>query len=356
MLRGGSTHGPAGWLVPALVAVVVLLVVGGVVLVPRVTRQPATTTAPAVSSARYFVTNMGGGGTGYREIAVRDALTGTVTDSVSPPGGIEFDAVAGTADPRVFYVLASGSGGGVEVERLAISSAGRVGSLNVVRTISQPWGGGWFAASPDGNRLAFPTPFAAPNGTMPPAGIAVVDVRTGHVTSYLADRPGSARDFSWSADGRHLAFQFNDEGDGKLADRSGLWLLDTDGSGGDLLANARQVVGWKMGGNGYASPVLSADGRKIYAIDAQQRSGGTRVTRVIELDAATGRQLRILFEQPYVNRGNTIWAFDTMALDPTSRLLMVVDGAGGAHRIDIATARATRIPFPRGTTPNSIAW
>ncbi|MCK9897190.1 hypothetical protein [Frankia sp. AgB32] len=223
-------------------------------------------------------------------------------------------------------------------------------------TISQPWGGGWFAASPDGSRLAFPTPFIAANGTMPPAGISVVDVRTGHATSFVADRPGSARDFSWSADGHHLAFQFNDQGSGKPADTSGLWLLDITGPGGDLLAHARRFTAWKVGGNGYASPVLSAEGQRIYAIDAQQRDDGTPVTRVVELDAATGKQQRILFEQPYVNRGNTIWAFVEMALDPSSRLLMVVDGAGGAYRIDIATAHATRIPFPRGAAPNSIAW
>ncbi|WP_157910600.1 hypothetical protein [Pseudofrankia sp. BMG5.36] len=45
-----------------------------------------------------------------------------------------------------------------------------------------------------------------------------------------------------------------------------------------------------------------------------------------------------------------------MALDPAGKLLMVVDGAGAAYRIDIATAKATRLPFLRGTNPNSIAW
>ncbi|MCK9897191.1 hypothetical protein [Frankia sp. AgB32] len=85
--RGGAASGPAGWLVPALVAVVVLLVVGGVVLLPRVVRPPAASTAPAVSPARFFVTNMTGGG--YLEIAVRDALTGTVTATVSPPAGTQ---------------------------------------------------------------------------------------------------------------------------------------------------------------------------------------------------------------------------------------------------------------------------
>jgi hypothetical protein len=360
MPRRGAARGPTRWLVPALVAVVVLLVVGGTVLLPRAVRQPprppAATIAPAVSPARYFVTNMGGAGTGYLEIAVRDALTGKVTDSVPPPSGTEFSAVSATADPRVFYVMGNASNDAARAYRLTINAAGKVVSLSAVNAVSQPWGGGWFAASPDGNRIAFPSPFTTMNGTMAPAGIGVVDARTGHVTSFMADRPGGARDFSWSADGRHLAFQFDDAGYRKPADKSGLWLLDTSGRGGDLLANARRVVSWQAGGNGYASPILSADGRRIYAIDAQQRDDGSRATRVIELDAATGRQLRILFERPYADHGNTIWAFFEMALDPSSRLLMVVDGAGGAYRIDIATTHAIRIPFPRGTMPNSIAW
>ena len=45
-----------------------------------------------------------------------------------------------------------------------------------------------------------------------------------------------------------------------------------------------------------------------------------------------------------------------MALAPSSGLLMLVDGAGGAYRVDLATTHATRIPFQRGTIPNSIAW
>ncbi|OHV40569.1 MULTISPECIES: hypothetical protein [Pseudofrankia] len=358
--RGGEARRRARWLVPALIAVVVLLVVGGTVLLPRVVRQPdrtpATTGAPAVSPARYFVTNMGGAGTGYMEIAVRDALTGEVTDSVPPPGGTEFSAVSATADPRVFYVTGNAGLVAARAYRLTIDAAGKVVSLSEVNTGSQPWSGGSFAASSDGRRLAYPAPSPVTNGKLPPAGIDVVDVRTGHATHFTADRPGGTTDLSWSTDGRYLAFQFSDMGYKQPADKAGLWLLDTTGPGGDLLANARRVVSWRAGGNGYASSILSGDGETIYAIDAQQRADGTPVTRVIELDAATGKQLRILFERPYVNHGNTVWTFFEMALDPSSRLLMVVDGAGGAYRVDIATTHATRIPFPRGTMPNSIAW
>ncbi|ONH22387.1 hypothetical protein [Pseudofrankia asymbiotica] len=358
--QGGEGRGPARWLVPALVAVVVLLVVGGTVLLPQVVgqshRPPAATVTPAVSPARYFVTNMGGAGAGYLEIAVRDALTGEVTDTVPPASGTVFSAVSATADPLVFYVKGNASGDAARAYRLTISAAGKVVSLSEVGTVSRPEGGGSFAASPDGNRLAFPAPSPVTNGKLPPAGIDVVDVRTGRATRFTADRPGGTTDLSWSADGRYLAFQFSDMGARQPADKAGLWLLDTSRRGGDLLANARRVVGWSAGGNGYASSILSADGRRIYAIDAQQRDDGTPVTRVIELDAATGKQLRVLFEQPYANHGNTIWAFFSMALDPSGRLLMVVDAVGGAYRIDIATTRATRIPFLRGTIPNSIAW
>ncbi|ONH22386.1 hypothetical protein [Pseudofrankia asymbiotica] len=104
------------------------------------------------------------------------------------------------------------------------------------------------------------------------------------------------------------------------------------------------------------TPLLGVGGTRVYVIAAQQRPGGAPVTRVVELDAATGRQLRVLFEEPKQVRGNTLWTFTQMALDPAGKLLMVVDGGGAAYRIDIATAKATRLPFLRGTNPNSIAW
>lgn len=84
------------------------------------------------------------------------------------------------------------------------------------------------------------------------------------------------------------------------------WLFGASGERRELLA--RRVVSWRAGGNGYASPVLSTEAKEIYVIDAQQRDDGTRVTPVIKLDAAIGKQLRIRFEQPYVDRGNTIWS------------------------------------------------
>ena len=126
---------------------------------------------------------------------------------------------------------------------------------------------------------------------------------------------------------------------------------------GDLLAGSRSVVGWQTTFVGeFTTPVISPDGTRIHVIAAQQTDDGRRVTRVVEFDARTGEQLRVLFEQPYVDRGNVPWAFTQMTRDPSGRLLLVVDGAGSAYRIDIATAQATRLPSFNDEEPNSIAW
>ncbi|OHV45486.1 hypothetical protein [Pseudofrankia sp. BMG5.36] len=57
------------------------------------------------------------------------------------------------------------------------------------------------------------------------------------------------------------------------------------------------------------TPLLGVGGTRVYVIAAQQRPDGAPVTRVVELDAFTGRQLRALFEEPKQDRGNALWTF-----------------------------------------------
>src|SRR5262249_55519052 len=107
----------------------------------------------------------------------------------------------------------------------------------------------------------------------------------------------------------------------------------------------------------FTAPVLSADGRDVYVIASQNRGDGRKVTRVVELDARTGRQLRVLFERPFTGSGGNVqWEFTELARDPTGRPLLVVDGTGTCYRIDVRTAQTAQFPFPRGADPNSIAW
>jgi hypothetical protein len=104
----------------------------------------------------------------------------------------------------------------------------------------------------------------------------------------------------------------------------------------------------------YIAPVLSADGRHVYLAAATTK--GKRSTRVLELDARTGRQLRVMYEQPYTGKGGGgNWDFVHLARDPSGTMLLVVDPGGRAHRIDIASRRVTSMPFPGGV-PNAFTW
>jgi hypothetical protein len=270
--RSEPPAGRARVLVPVLVGVAVLLLLGGsATLLSAVLRTSPDPWAAAVAEAgfpaRYFVTNIADGQ--YREVAVRDALTGAVTATVEPRPGEFFTGVEATGDPRVFHAFAYDRAAPRGFAyRLTIDAAGHEVSLVRDSTIKPIFGWGTDGPLPPG---------------LPPT-IAPVPADT------------------------------------------------------------------------MITPLLGADGTRVYAIAAQQRPDGAPVTRVVELDASSGRELRVLFEEPKQNRGNEIWTFTEMALDPSGRHLMVIDGAGAAYRLDTATGKATRLPFLRGTNPNSIAW
>lgn len=335
-------------LVPLVAAVLVLVVIGATFVITH--RGERVSLVPASSPASHFVANVAGGG--ILEVSVRDARTGSVTATVPPPRGIFFNAVTATADPRVFFVLANNSTENV-LFRLTVDATGSQADLAEVPNIHPPALS--LAASPDGTRIAFPAADVAATGPGParpaPAQIDVVTLASGELETFRADQPGHVTSPSWDASGRHLAFQL-DSSNGQ----DGIRILDTQ-AGHDLIANSHRVVGWQPTFVGeFVSPMLSADGERVYAIAAQQAEDETRVTRVVELDAHTGEQLRILFEQPYADHGNAQWSFTQMARDPSGSQLLVVDGNGSCYRIDIATAAATRFPFPRGVNPNSIAW
>jgi hypothetical protein len=333
--------------VPIAAAAAVLLVVTASVLVGsvrghRTTGLPDTTPAPA-APAKYFVANVQGAG-----VSVRDAHTGRVAATVRPPAGTSWTAVSAAADPHVFYLAAQASD--VRLYRLGIDDAGRVGSLNPVADFSA----GDFdlvslAASPDGVSVAYPVanPGKGPYG---PAEIDVLDLSSKRRTVFRMAVTGRVSSLSWAADGRHLAYQL----DGSANGSDGVWILDTH-TGRDLAAASHNVLHWQTVFVGSSTnPVLSADGRHVYLIAADQ-AHGRKSTQIIELDARTGRRQRVLYGQPYSKGGNAQWAFTELVRDPTGRSLLAVDDRGHAHRVDIATGRATTFRFPGGT-PNALAW
>lgn len=157
-----------------------------------------------------------------------------------------------------------------------------------------------------------------------------------------------AESLSWSADGARLGFAATFRGG-----RTELRILDA-AAGHDLLKASRPVA--ERGLGQLTTPVLGADGSKVYVIAAQPaEDGGPSWTRLIEVDAASGRQLRVLFEQRHGDSStNTVWNFTVLVRDASGRRLLLVSNGWG-HRIDIGTARAERFPVPEGE-PHSLAW
>ncbi|GAB2807724.1 hypothetical protein GCM10027176_10940 [Actinoallomurus bryophytorum] len=329
---------------PLAVAVAILLiVVAGVVA--RRDRAPAPDTLGG-GSARYFIANVSGGDH-IHELTVRDVQTGKVTATREPPAGGEWTRLSATADPNVFYVVLEHQDL-ASLYRLRIDRSGRIGALTRVRDLpSSGVEASFLAVSPDGTRVAFPVRRDdRPDG---PARIDVMTLSNGRRTAFRTSEAGGVGDLSWAADGRHLAFVLR----ASAAHPSIIRILDTD-AGHDLVADSHLVL-VDTAVHTYTTPVLSADGQSLYLI-ADHRAGGHRSTQVLEVDARTGRPVRMLYEQPFRSGGNFIWVFTTLTRDPSGTALLLVDDLRrSAHRIDIASRRVTTIPFPRGM-PNLIAW
>jgi Tol biopolymer transport system component len=342
------------WYVPLVAAALVLLVVvvSAVVTSGRThgpenppAVRPAPTGPPASSPARYFMANVQGGG--YVEMSVRDARTGQVTATLKPPANAMWDTVSATGDPHVFYLTANTDQ--VRLYRLRIDGSGRTRALTEVATLDPGVSDLVFlAASPDGKRVAYP--LANPGQPYGPAEIDVLTLATGQRTAFRTTVTGRVSSLSWAHDGRHLAYEL----DGSANGSDGIWVLDTHG-GRDLLTGARHVLPWNTAFvGGHVAPVLSADGRSVYAINTVGAKS-RKSTRIVQLDVRTGGLLRVLYEQPYSSKsGNRQWSFTELALDPSGRSLLAA-GGGQVHRVTIATGTVTTFPFGRGE-PNALAW
>ncbi|MDT3441523.1 hypothetical protein [Pseudofrankia sp. BMG5.37] len=311
-----------------------------------------------MSPARSFVTlNRGGSDQdkAFEEVAVRDSLSGEVTATVPPPANDSWWGVsAAAADPRTFFLLATDSAWKAHVFRLTVDTDGAVASLIPIDTVRDR-GISVFAVSPDGGRIAFQREAASSTGTPTGAGVDVIDVGDGSVTTFTTDR-GIVNSFSWSADGRSLAFQLNVVGAATSLDQAGLWILDTTRAGGDLLAGSRQVnLDHQQDDERYQTPLLSADGDRFYVPTSRPDHGGVE-KRLLEFDVATGRQLRVLWEGHHEYSAlDGSGDGSTLALDPSGTMLMLNDAGLDVYRIDLATGNAARIPLSRGH-PAILAW
>lgn len=391
--RGRGAHQRR--LVPVLAVVVVLVLAGGTFSLSQLLTgdgpRPASggdavksqSAGSAPSPARYFVTTLMGGSNvdaAYQELTIRDAETGAVTAVVPAAKGTGWSRVEATADPQVFFALSAEGNQDFrdpppspvsnQVFRLVVSPVGKVASLTPIDDLrNAPFSD--FVLSPDGSRLAIDGSVLDPAGQKDPtAGITIMNVGNGQTKTFRAKQTGSQLvSFTWSADGRYVGFELEQHKQHldysqepptittEPVDHYDLWILDTSRGGTDLLADSRHAGTVQQSDLGSSALVFSADGTRLYSV-SDQFDGSSLTKRVVEIDAATGRQLRVLLE---VHHGYTLpggYSQRTeLAVDPSGRWLMVSDSGAEYYRIDLGTGITTRLPIAahRGN-PNGLAW
>ncbi|ONH24421.1 hypothetical protein [Pseudofrankia asymbiotica] len=404
-----AADGPASasrrprWLLPAVAAAVVLLLVASAAVLPRLvggrsTQAPAhtfnatPTTTPAAapsasmpagpraqgtigiptlpalvpasdlppSTARYLVRL---DGAAKPSLVVVDATTSAVSAKHALPTGGRPATVAASPDPLTFYVATTDP----FLYRLTLDAAGRVRSLTRL-DFRFPAGAdeSWLAVSPDGRDIAVPMrlqPAAPSTRTAAVMGIDVVRIADGQVEkSFTNSYPGYMTDLSWAADGRQLAYQV----DGILQPprpvppaspptaHAGVWILDVSGAG-DLFARSRQVVNGQLAvGNSVIRPILRPDGRSLYAIGASlpvKRSSEfphmPHQTWLLEMSAPSGGGMtRVIFgvlSDPGTAGAGPV--LHELALDPAGRQVIMIEDSdlGHAYRVDVATGKGAHL-------------
>lgn len=331
------------WLAPAAVATAVLLVIVAGAIAASL--QPSRHNAlGSYGPARFFLSMLG------PTVSVREMTTGGVTTVVPKPKDIKsWNMFAATGDDRLFFLTATQKQrntpfGLARLYRLRLDRTGKIADLARIKNFSHSQDTWSMAASPDGQRVALavqdwesrgrtPTPGSA-QPFFGPATILVVDVASGHRQKFSSSQTGLIDRLSWSDDGRRLAFQKSDRPDG----RDGIYVFDLR-TGRDLLKDAHRVT---VGNPESAtSPVLSADGSKIYYVVNQGRPVSTQL---VEADVATGTQLRVLYQQPLADPlNNCRWMFSAFTRDVGGNRLMVYEGRSRVL-IDLGTGRLSWPP------------
>jgi hypothetical protein len=307
------------WLAPAAAAAAVAVIVAVVTVATGLTSRGSAPTRPAGPTAamtpqvagglpRYYVIAfqryINDGRTIATYVAVHDTATGAALASLRVPtlmtqGGANGPSITGAADDRTFVLMESGQTS-VHDFRVRVSANGR--SVKLTRLpVSTPSSNSTehAALSPDGTRLAMTAQWSCNAKRCDDAGIRVVDIATGAVTSWTTQVNGAPFNVSWAGN-EALAFEWQTNlKDPPAGQRTGYRLIDVAGAGGKLLAG-RAIASPPAEPTGYVPAALvSPDGKDV--ITSEVRNVRTRtgrvnvVAQVLELSASTGRTLRVLY-------------------------------------------------------------
>jgi len=276
--------------------------------------EPAVSGSAPASLPRFYVTTSSGpGGRGIQAV-VRRSASGKVTGTVPVPSAIPVEwadsggtFVTAAADDRSFIIGVQGgqeptqTGLDLRLFRFAISAAGKPGHLTELAAApmrNETTEG--IALSPDGKLLAVSLMSDSPAGAV--GAIQVLDLATGATRTWTAPAhsayiPGPP---SWADGSRVIAFTWlRSTQSGLMSAPRGIRLLDTTAPGDNLMAGTVIVPSGKVPGGSIVSALITPDGRHVIVVTwrdlTPQASSHTVIVQFAELQAATGRLVRLLY-------------------------------------------------------------
>lgn len=296
------------WLAPAAAVAAVLGVIAAVSVIGR----PGSSSPPPVGTQGpmppYYVTAyqafVGSNGATVRTYAVvHDSATGKALATVRVPTLIAQDGTGGLSitaagDDRTFVITQEPGATVTGFYLLHVGANGHSAKLSTLPVhIPASLSVTDDALSPDGRRLALDVQDCNIK-TCQYAGIRIVTLATGAVTTWSTRANGFPLNVSWVGDGQ-LAFEWQS---GRHVpppgQQTGYRLLDLTGQGRDLMAS-RPIGSPPLEPTFYMPAALvTPDGSVVVTSTVQNVPDGhgryTVVAKVIELSARTGRLLRVL--------------------------------------------------------------
>lgn len=299
------------WLAPVAAATAVAGLIVGVSVAGQHAQLPsasrtgggATTTPvpPGPGMPRYyatvFQTYAGGGGNPITRAEVLNSATGAELKLLTVPtlftqGGASGADITAAANDRTFVIYETATVSASDriawFFLLRVAPNGRWATLSRMRvSVPRTLAVDDVALSPNGRMLAMQEQYCQ-RGGCEYTGIRVVTIATGAVRTWTSTVSGAPFNVSWAGNSQ-VAFLL--EG----PKSSGYRLLTVTGQGGNDLAGSRPIASPPAEQYGYLpSALVTADGRTVITSTVSPGTG-TVTAKIVELDAQTGRLLRVLY-------------------------------------------------------------
>jgi hypothetical protein len=278
-------------------------------------------------------------------LQVRSSATGKVISSVAQPAGCITSTyqITTPGSDREFFVSCLTTSHRGAFYRLRISAQGAItafGSLPIAAPPDQFVTG--LAVSPDGSKLAI----GLQSSTVNRVAIELVTLATGATRTWTGPHMDRPTELTWTNDGRELGFW-----------SWGLRVLNVNAAGRNL-ASARLVLSIFHAADLVQDAMLNPDGTTIVAYVSYTRhiaaSKSAVIGGIVEIDARTGKPLRVLIAQhPQANgHGWSITPFMLGAIDSTGNHLLVA-----AHQLGrLDRGRFTPLPGDKDQVSFASAW